>query len=130
MSELGASLKTLLRRASGPTPLPADEQYLTIAQYRAFTQQMPMMYVMLLTSMWSVAFVYYTQAPLTHVLVFPAIMTAASANRIHHWWVKRHTEPTIEMANRAARKTRVLATLMAAGFVGWVRCPLPIRRPL
>jgi diguanylate cyclase (GGDEF)-like protein len=129
LPKLGASLKTLLLRANGPTPPPADEQYFTIAQYRAFTQQMPMMYVMLLTSMWSVAVVYYAQAPLTHALIFPAIMTAASANRIHHWWIKRHTEPTIEMANRAARKTRVLAALMAGGFVGWVVVLFPYGDP-
>ena len=129
LSGLGASLKALLLRSDSPAATLEDEQYLTIAQYRAFTQQMPMMYVMLLTSMWSVAAIYFTQAPLAHVVIFPTIMTVASAIRIRHWWVMRHTEPTAEMANSAAKKTRILATLMGGGFVGWVAILFPYGEP-
>ena len=129
LSGFSANLKTLLRRAGSPPQPLADEQYLTIAQYRAFTQQMPMMYAVLMTSTWAAAATYFGHAPLAAVFIFPIVMTVASAVRVDHWWIMRHTEPTAEIAGRAAKKTRILAALMAGGFLGWVIILFPYGDP-
>ena len=119
-SRTGARLKELVRRVVGPALFSTDKPYLAIAKYRAFTQQMPMMYVMLMASTWAVAATYFGHAPLASVVIFPTIVTLASAGRMRHWWIVRHTEPTVEIADRAAKKSNILAALMACGFVGWV----------
>lgn len=99
--------------------VPADKPELLKAQYRAFSQQMPMMYVMLMTSTWAVAATYFAHAPLAAVIIFPIIMSLASAIRVQQWWKARYSEPSPDIAFRAARKTCILAALMASGFVGW-----------
>ena len=112
-------LKRTIRSVASFTPIPVDKPHLLKAQYKAFSQQMPMMYVMLMTSTWAVAVTFFAHAPLAIVIVFPIIMTVASAIRVGHWWAARHRDPTPEIALLAAKKTCVLAALMASGFVIW-----------
>lgn len=116
---VAAKLKELARRFGGRGSSSEEKPYLVLAQYRAFTQQMPMMYVMLMTSTWAVAAAFFGHAPLGKILVFPAIMTVASAARARFWITSRR-ELTVDVANRAARKSNTLAALMAIGFVVWV----------
>ena len=124
-SRIGVKLKELIQRLTDLTSFSVDKPHLAIAKYRAFTQQMPMMYVMLMTSTWAVAATYFGHAPLASIVIFPIVMTLASANRMRHWWAVRHTVPTVEIADRAAKKSNILAALMACGFVGWVMILYP-----
>jgi diguanylate cyclase (GGDEF)-like protein len=114
-----ASLKTLGRRIREFMSIPLDHPELLKAQYRALAQQLPMMYLILMTSTWAVAVTHMPYAPGWLTIVIPSIMTMLSAVRITRWARSRHVEPTTDTAGKALRHTYRLSILIAAGFVGW-----------
>lgn len=122
-SRFVSKLKDLLQLLSDLEPTAANKPFL-MAQYHAFMQQMPMMYVMLMTCTWAVAATFFGHAPLAKVIVFPLIMTVASIGRVRQW-MAREANPTVEIAARTAKQSNILAGLAACGFVAWVMLLYP-----
>ncbi len=104
------------QRLKGTNTLTPD---LRKAQYRAFSQQLPMMYVTLMMSTWAVAVTHFKLAPIWLTIVLPVLFTIGCAMRLLHWWRSRSIEPTTETATRAMRWTYVLTPVIAVCFTAW-----------
>jgi len=114
-----ASLNGLGRRVLEFMSIPVDQPELLKAQYRALSQQLPMMYLILITSTWAVAVTHMPYAPAWLTIAIPTVMTLLSGVRIARWARSRHIEPTTETAKQALYHTYRLSILITVGFVGW-----------
>ncbi|WP_342359632.1 putative bifunctional diguanylate cyclase/phosphodiesterase [Terrarubrum flagellatum] len=110
-SPFGAAVFDFLSVPSNPDLLKA--------QYRAFSQQVPLMYVILMVSTWMLAITHLGEAPAWLALGFPIFMTVASAVRIIHWWKSRNVTPTAEIARKALKRTNRLSSIIACMFTCW-----------
>jgi diguanylate cyclase (GGDEF)-like protein len=98
---------------------PFDQLESLKARYRAISQQLPMMHLILITSTWAVAVTHMPYAPGWLTIAIPAVMTLLSVVRIVRWARSRHIEPTTETAGRALDHACRLAVLITVGFVSW-----------
>lgn len=96
-----------------------DQPELLIAQYRAFSGKMPMMYLILLINSWALAQTYYPLAPYWLSLYFPAMLTVLCVTRLTFWWRGRLVDPTPGMAANALKRTSFLAAPIALSFSLW-----------
>ncbi len=106
-------LSTVMKSFLTPSPSLAG------AQYRAYSRQMPMMYPILLSSSWIVAYVHMDIAPLWLTVGIPAIFTVGCLFRMFQWIKAYGTAPSPEEASRAFKATRLLAPLIALSFTVW-----------
>jgi len=113
------SLRSLGSKVREFMSIPVDRPELLKAQFRALSQQLPMMYLILMTSTWAVALTHMPYAPGWLTIVVPSIMTAMSGFRITLWARARHIEPTADKARRALNQTNRLSVFIALGFTCW-----------
>jgi diguanylate cyclase (GGDEF)-like protein len=113
------SLSPLLGRIREFMSIPTGQPELLKAQYRALSQQLPMMYLILMISTWAVAATHMAYAPAWLTIAVPLFMTAMSAVRVMLWAKSRRIEPTTEVATRALGRTNRLSIVIAVGFVTW-----------
>ena len=113
------SLRSLGNKIREFMSIPVDQPELLKAQYRALSQQLPMMYLILMTSTWAVAVTHMPYAPGWLTIAVPSLMTAISALRISLWAKARHIEPTADKARRALQQTSRLSVVIALGFTWW-----------
>jgi diguanylate cyclase (GGDEF)-like protein len=99
--------------------VPTDNPELLTAQYRAFSRQMPLMYLILMSSTWAVAATHITSAPLWLTVAIPILFTLVCAARVLSWWSSRHIEPTMGAALRTLRRINYLACGIAVAFTTW-----------
>lgn len=99
--------------------LPTPSSSVAGAQYLAYSRQMPMMYPILLSSSWIVAYVHIDIAPLWLTIGMPTLFTVGCIFRMFHWLKAHGTTPSPEEASRAFRATRLLAPLIALSFTVW-----------
>lgn len=113
------SASSLMRMVRRYWRVDYDQPELLIAQYRAFSSKMPMMYLILLINSWALVQTYYLLAPHWLTLYFPALLTVLCATRLTFWWRGRHVDPTPGMAARALKRTNFLAAPIALSFSLW-----------
>jgi diguanylate cyclase (GGDEF)-like protein len=118
-------LKTILRKAATFMSVPAGNPELLKAQYQSFSRQLPMMYLILMTSTWALAATHMRIAPLWLTVIVPVIFTIGTALRVIHWWKSIGRKPTPELALKALTRTNRLAFLIAIAFAGWSYMLLP-----
>ncbi|MGR6430396.1 putative bifunctional diguanylate cyclase/phosphodiesterase [Rhizobium sp. PAMB 3174] len=105
--------------------VPAGNPELLKAQYQSFSRQLPVMYLILMTSTWALAATHMKIAPYWLTIIVPVIFTIGTALRIIHWWKSIGRKPTPELALQALTRTNRLAFLIAAAFAGWSYMLLP-----
>ena len=96
-----------------------DQPELLVAQYKAFSAKMPMMYLILIVNSWALAHTYLDLAPHWLGLYFPAILTVMCALRLSFWWRGRHVDPTPQVAAHALKRTNFLVAPIALSFSIW-----------
>ena len=99
--------------------IPQDMPELLLAQYRAFSQQLPLMYVILMSNSWILAISYLHAAPLSLSVACPVALTVVCAARLLGWWNGRKVQVTPATAGAALKRTNLLSGLLAAGFSAW-----------
>ena len=112
-------VKVVFEKAFGILAVPDDNVELLKAQYHAFSRQMPLMYLVLLSSTWAVAITHLAIAPLWLTIVAPIALTLISVVRVSHWRRSRYVEPTAKAAQRALTCVNYLAFAKASVFTGW-----------
>ena len=75
---LGARLKSFLA-------VPRDNERLLLAQYHAFTRQVPLMYFVLLVNTWALVSTQAGRAPRWLAIYMPVLMTVVCAIRVYAW---------------------------------------------
>jgi len=112
-------LKTNLKSIFDFSPTPRDNPVLLRAQYVAFSQQMPMMYFILLSSTWALALTYLHTAPRLLSLGVPCLFTVMCGARILFWLRSRGDTPPIAAVASSMRRINILGAVIAASFTTW-----------
>lgn len=92
---------------------------LLIAQYKAFSAKMPMMYLILVVNSWALALTHLDSAPLWLGVYYPAVLSVFCGTRFLFWWRGRNIQPTPEQAARSLRRTNMLTGPIALSFSVW-----------
>ncbi|OJA79688.1 histidine kinase [Burkholderia ubonensis] len=104
---------------------PARNPDLLAAQYRVFAGQLPVMYLILISSTWSLAVTHLGSAPTWLTVAVPCAMTLASLVRLLHWRRARLLDPTPETVSRALTFTNRLVIPIALTFTTWALLLFP-----
>ncbi|KVG80287.1 histidine kinase [Burkholderia ubonensis] len=104
---------------------PARNPDLLAAQYRVFAGQLPVMYLILISSTWSLAVTHLGSSPGWLTVAAPCAMTLASLVRLLHWRRARLLDPTPETVSRALTFTNRLVIPIAVTFTTWALLLFP-----
>lgn len=125
----GGNWTTVLRRAGGILRVPRDNPALTLAQFEAFSKQIPLFYSILFVNTLSVAWTHRDLDPEWLVLHIPAVLCAIFAYRGLSWFVRRKKNVTIETAYAGLNATNRLSAPLAVVVVSWALAMLPLGTP-
>ncbi|MBB4066656.1 putative bifunctional diguanylate cyclase/phosphodiesterase [Gellertiella hungarica] len=105
--------------------VPNDNPALTVAQFEAFSKQVPLLYFILLTNMASLAWTHRDVAPAWLVIYLPSVLGIVFISRAIGWIVGRNRTVDAAQAYRKLRSTNRLAAPIAILCVLWSIALLP-----
>jgi diguanylate cyclase (GGDEF)-like protein len=108
-----------LRVISKFLSVPKDKPALVLAQFQAFTKQVPLLYFVLVTNMVFVALTHYQVTPLWLSLGFPAVFGTAAVLRCLRWWRGRNNQVTAEVAAYQLTSTIWLSAVFSVMLITW-----------
>lgn len=98
---------------------PPDVPELTLAQWRAVSRQVPLLYVMLVCSALTVAWTHYAIAPPVLTLYVPATLIALCVLRGTMWWRNRNAQVSTAVARRGLRALIWTGAGLSIAFTAW-----------
>jgi diguanylate cyclase (GGDEF)-like protein len=110
---------SVLRRITGLFSEPPDAPELVLAQWRALSRQVPLMYAMLVSNTLILAFTHYSVAPVMLTVYIPAVLTILSVLRTIMWWRSRHHQQTVARARANLKAMIGVGAVLALGFTSW-----------
>lgn len=105
--------------------LPQDNPRLLKAQYIALSRQLPLMYLILLTNTWALAYTHMGLAPNWLVIGVPLLFTLICTGRAAMWLRARNQQPTDEHILRSLTRTNLLVAPISSGFTFWALALFP-----
>jgi diguanylate cyclase (GGDEF)-like protein len=105
-----------LRDLTARTP---DNPELAVAQFKAFSKQIPLLYFILLVNAWSVSITHIEVAPVALSVYAPALLSVFCVARLVRWFRNGYAEPTPETARSALKATNRFAVVLAVAFTCW-----------
>ena len=99
--------------------VPHDNPDLLLAQYSAFSKQIPLMYCILVANTWALSYSFIGTAPDWLSLYSPTLLSIVCVVRVVNWWRTRYHRPTAADACRALNRTNRLASGIAVVFAMW-----------
>ncbi|MGL3606846.1 putative bifunctional diguanylate cyclase/phosphodiesterase [Rhizobium sp. G187] len=105
--------------------VPNDNPELTLAQFGAFSKQVPLLYFILGTNMLSLAWTHQGTAPAALVTYVPAFLVLVFFARSLIWLKSRKVSRTAEQAYRQLRATNILSFPIAVVCTLWALSVLP-----
>jgi diguanylate cyclase (GGDEF)-like protein len=118
-------LQKYMKAVSEIMAIPRDNPDLLIAQYRAFTLQMPLMYAVLMINTWGVAATHIRVAPRWLTIYIPLVMTVIATVRSIGWLRRSRQEATHDAAFKALLRTQRLSVGIALSFTLWAFALFP-----
>ena len=115
----------IVARLSRFLSIRSDNAELMQEQYRAYSRQMPMMYLVLTTSTWGLALTHLRIAPWWLTLLWPCALTMMSVVRLSHWHKTRHATFSAAEVVKALRTTYIAAIIITMAFAGWALALYP-----
>ncbi len=106
-----------------------DNPELLKAQRMALSRLIPLMYFMLSTNGWILAYTFYDLAPIALTVLASSALTIVCLVRVAVWWPIRNREITARQAVTMFRVTNVLAAVLAGAFVSWALALFPYGDP-
>jgi diguanylate cyclase (GGDEF)-like protein len=99
--------------------VPADKPELTLSQARAYSRQIPLLYLVLLANTFFVAITHLDKAPAHLTILFPLAMAAVAIWRIAGWWRVRRKNYSAEQAVARLKSTMMLSGVLGLAFTSW-----------
>lgn len=109
-----SAVKSVMRLFAVP-----DDPELVLAQARALSRQVPLLYAMLLANTLILALTHLGTTPDVLTIYVPAALAVISVGRLIFWWRSRHIEPSPARARRMLRGLLPVAAVLAGGFTVW-----------
>jgi diguanylate cyclase (GGDEF)-like protein len=110
---------TIRRRIADRLSGPAETPELVLAQWRALSRQVPLLYAMLVANTLIVAWTHYGLAPDALTIYVPAGLTILCAARTVAWWRGRGNTLPHEKARRLLRSMIFMGGALSLGFTVW-----------
>lgn len=98
---------------------PPDAPELTLAQWRALSRQIPLLYAMLISNTLIVSWTHLDVAPVALVVYIPSILTVMCAVRMLLWWRARNAHVSVAKARKGLLAMIWLGAILAIGFTSW-----------
>ncbi len=98
---------------------PPDASQLVLAQWRALSRQVPLMYAMLVSNTLILAFTHIDEAPIELTVYIPVTLAVICIVRTMIWWRGRERPITADRARSNLRAMIWLGAAMAIGFTAW-----------
>lgn len=98
---------------------PPDNPDLLKAQYKAFSRQVPLLYIILVMNCWALSITHFPYAPVWLTLYIAATLSLICIFRIVSWWKQRDKEPEVADARAALQRTLYLAVVLSLAFSTW-----------
>ncbi len=111
-----SALRSVTRRLPGTLN---DEPDLVRAQARAFSRQVPLLYLILLANTAILSFTHFAVAPKMLTLYIPAVLATVCIARLTHWWTNRNLPLDEDKSKRLLGATTPLAGVLGAAFTIW-----------
>ena len=105
--------------------IPRDNPELLIAQYKIFSYQVPLLYLILIINTWALAATHFATAPYWLTVVIPAVMSVVCGSRALVWVRSIGQAADAELAYRSLRRTNRLASAVATLFTTWALLLFP-----
>jgi diguanylate cyclase (GGDEF)-like protein len=96
-----------------------DDPELVLAQARALSRQIPLLYAMLLANSFILAATHLGSAPAFLTAYVPALLAFISIARLIFWWRSRDVIRSVDKARRSLKSLLVVAALLSVGFTAW-----------
>ncbi|MBL8790333.1 MAG: EAL domain-containing protein [Rhizobiales bacterium] len=96
-----------------------DNPTLVLAQLRAFSKQIPLLYAILIANTAFVSLTHFGVAPFYLTVLLPGFFCCIAALRLSGWWRMRKSRLTVEQAARRLTSTVYLAGALGIGFTFW-----------
>jgi diguanylate cyclase (GGDEF)-like protein len=110
---------SVLRHITGIFAEPPDAPELALAQWRALSRQVPLMYAMLVSNSLILAWTHHGIAPDELTLYVPAVLTALSMLRTGMWWRSRRRIISPARARANLRAMIWIGAALALAFTTW-----------
>lgn len=98
---------------------PGDRPELLLAQAKAFSRQIPLLYFILLSNAAALSYTHFGSAPAYLTIYFPSALAVVCIARVVFWWRSRRKGLTVKQAKRLLMGTTPLAAILGIGFVSW-----------
>lgn len=120
---------SMMRRIGQIFAEPPPSQELVLAQWRALSRQVPLMYLMLLTNTLILAATHLRSSPPELTMYIPAALVVASCIRMVTWWRGRNADIDVQEARRNLKAMIWLGSGLALGFTAWALSLYPFGDP-
>ncbi len=114
-----------MRKLTDFLKVPNDNPALTLAQFEAFSKQVPLLYFILLTNMMALAWTHRAVAPFWLVGFIPGLLGVVFIVRAFGWIRNRDVKLSPEQAYAKLRSTNRLAAPIAFGCTAWSMALMP-----
>lgn len=111
--------RILARRAARRLSVPGGNPQLLEAQHHALSRQIPVLYAIILCSIWALAATYSNAAPWWLTIAIPALFTLGALARAILWLRPPKAGLGPERAHAELVRTNRLAAGIALAFAGW-----------
>ncbi len=98
---------------------PPDAPELALAQWRALSRQVPLLYAMLISNTLIVSWTHLDVAPVELTVYIPAALTVLCCLRTLLWWKSRDAHVSVEKARRGLLAMIWMGAGLAIGFTAW-----------
>jgi diguanylate cyclase (GGDEF)-like protein len=111
--------RLILARLGSFFSIPVDKPELAMAQFSAFSKQVPLLYLMLVANTIALSASHYRTAPGYLTIGVPCILYTLSVFRLLGWYRGRSKAATPEQAIQRLRGTIRFASLLGPAFTIW-----------
>ncbi len=99
--------------------VPQNNPDLLIAQYKAFSKQIPLMYFILLVNTWALSYSFIKIAPIWLTIYIPGLFSIICISRLIYWWRAIYKTPTVSSAYQALNRTNNITGVITLIFSFW-----------
>ncbi|WP_417684301.1 putative bifunctional diguanylate cyclase/phosphodiesterase [Roseibium sp.] len=90
-----------------------------LAQHKANTRQIPLLYFLIVVNAWSLVATSFDAAPAYLTFHVPALLSAIALLRMVTWWRSRKDEPDGKLALKRLQRTNRVAAVLGVCFSIW-----------
>jgi len=122
-------LKAVFLRLKRLVSVPSGDAELLKAQFEVFSNQVPLMYAIVLVNAWALSFIFMSRAPVWLSVWIPGGLSLICCARLVGWWRSRHVVPSPEAARKALTRTNQFSFVLTVALATWALSLYPYGDP-